>query len=265
MENLHIKTFGAFIIGDEILSGKRLDKHLAKTIETLAERGLSLSYAHYLGDEPARIVAALKQSFATDHVVFSFGGIGATPDDFTRQCAATALGVALQQHPDAVAAMAAKTDFELTPNRLKMAEFPLGSSIIPNPYNSIAAFSYGDHHFLPGFPEMAWPMMAWVLDKKYAALFNQTPFAEEIIVIERAGESNLIDAMERIVAHYPTIKLSSLPQFLASATSLSAAENDQASHRIIELSIRGDPAAVPLAMREMQQEIHNLGFRFSTK
>ena len=255
MESNREKTFGAFIIGDEILSGKRQDKHLAKTIETLGARGLSLSYAHFLGDEPARIIAALKQSFSTNHIVFSFGGIGATPDDHTRQCAATALGVALRQHPEAAAAMASRANFELTPNRLKMAEFPLGATIIPNPYNSIAAFSCGDHHFLPGFPEMAWPMMAWVLDTKYSALFNQTPFAEEIIIIERAGESDLIDAMNRIVVNYPTTKLSSLPQFLEGA----------AGGHMIEFSIRGDPAVVPVAMGEMKREVERLGFTFQPK
>ena len=169
----YMKTFGLIIIGDEILSGKRQDKHLSKAIATLKTRGLDLSYAHYLGDEPERIVATLKQSFATDHIIFSFGGIGATPDDYTRQCAAAALDADLCQHPEAVAAMAAKPDFELTPNRVKMAEFPVGALIIPNPYNQIAAFSCGDHHFLPGFPEMAWPMMEWVLDSKYAHLFNR--------------------------------------------------------------------------------------------
>jgi molybdopterin-biosynthesis enzyme MoeA-like protein len=249
------RTFAALIIGDEILSGKRQDKHLGKAIETLQARGLSLAYAHYIGDEPARITATLKQTLATDHIVFSFGGIGATPDDYTRQCAADALGVALHRHPEAVAEMAARANFELTENRLKMAEFPLGSTIIPNPYNRIAAFSCGDHHFLPGFPEMAWPMMAWVLDTRYAALFNQVAFAEEIIVIERAGESDLIDAMNRIVRKYPTAKLSSLPQFVPSAS----------GGRIIELSIRGDPLAVPLAMGEIQQEITHLGFEFTRK
>ena len=247
-----MKTFGAIIIGDEILSGKRQDKHLSKTIETLKTRGLELAYANYIGDEPERIVATLKQSFATDHVVFSFGGIGATPDDYTRQCAAAALGVELLAHPDAVAAMMAKLGFELTPNRIKMAEFPLGASIIPNPYNQIAAFSCGDHHFLPGFPEMAWPMMAWVLDTKYQHLFHQVAFAEEIIVIHEAGEGNLIDAMNRIVTGFPTTKLSSLPQHLPGG-------------RIIELSIRGDPVAVPIAMRQMQNEVHNLGYRFDVK
>ena len=247
-----MKTIAAIIIGDEILSGKRQDKHLGKVIETLKTRGLELGYAHYVGDEPARIIEIFKRTFATDDIVFSFGGIGATPDDYTRQCAATALGVALQAHPEALAAMAAKPDFELTPNRIKMAEFPLGAGIIPNPYNQIAAFSYGDHHFLPGFPEMAWPMMQWVLDSKYPHLFDALPFAEEIIVIHEAGESNLIDAMNRIVAAYPNTKLSSLPQNLAGG-------------RIIELSIRGDPAAVPIAMLQMQTEVHNLGYKFVVK
>ena len=247
-----MKTFAAIIIGDEILSGKRQDKHLSKVITTLKARGLDLAYAHYLGDEPQRIVGMLKQTLATDHVVFSFGGIGATPDDYTRQCAAAALGVALQAHPQAMAAMAAKPGFEMTPNRMKMAEFPLGAAIIPNPYNQIAAFSCGDHHFLPGFPEMAWPMMDWVLDTKYAEHFNRVAFAEEIIVIHEAGESNLIDAMNRIVSDYPTIKLSSLPQHLPGG-------------RIIELSIRGDPEAVPIAMQQMKNEVHNLGYRFDVK
>jgi molybdopterin-biosynthesis enzyme MoeA-like protein len=249
------RTFAALIIGDEILSGKRQDKHFAKAIEVLQARGLSLSYAHYLGDEPARIITTLQQSLATDHIVFSFGGIGATPDDYTRQCAAEALGVALHRHPEAVAEMAARPNFELTDNRLKMAEFPIGSSIIPNPFNRIAAFSCGDHHFLPGFPEMAWPMMAWVLDTKYSALFHQVAFAEEIIVIERAGESDLIDAMNQIVDRYPAIKLSSLPQFVASS----------AGGRLIELSIRGDPQVVPTAMDDMQKRINELGFQFQRK
>jgi molybdopterin-biosynthesis enzyme MoeA-like protein len=86
-------NFGAIIIGDEILSGKRQDKHLAKVIATLKERGLQLSWAQYLGDEPELIIATLERTFAAGDAVFSFGGIGATPDDHTRQCAARAAGV----------------------------------------------------------------------------------------------------------------------------------------------------------------------------
>ncbi|MGB8856014.1 MAG: molybdopterin-binding protein, partial [Burkholderiales bacterium] len=64
-------SFGAIIIGDEILSGKRQDKHLAKVIDALKLRGLELSWAEYIGDEPARIAATLRRTFATDDIVFS--------------------------------------------------------------------------------------------------------------------------------------------------------------------------------------------------
>src|SRR5947207_13691593 len=107
---------------------------------------------------------------ASGDIVFSFGGIGATPADHTRQCAAEAAGVDLALHPDAEAAIRSRTDMVITPQRLKMGELPVGSRIIPNSYNKIPGFSMGDHHFVPGFPVMAWPMVEWVLDQRYAHL-----------------------------------------------------------------------------------------------
>ena len=92
---------GLIIVGDEILSGKRQDKHLAKVIELLVTRGLALSWARYVGDDRPRITQALGDAFAGGDLVFCTGGIGATPDDHTRQCAAAALGVALELHPEA--------------------------------------------------------------------------------------------------------------------------------------------------------------------
>src|SRR5690606_30245452 len=101
----HKKTssmaIGLIIIGDEILSGKRTDKHFPKAVELLAARGLSLDWAEYLGDDRMRSTATLKRTFASDDTVFSCGGIGATPDDHTRQCAAAALERPLILHPQA--------------------------------------------------------------------------------------------------------------------------------------------------------------------
>ena len=147
-------NFGLLIIGDEILSGKRADKHLPKVIELLSARGLSLSWARYVGDDPARITADLKDAFASGDVVFSCGGIGATPDDHTRQCAAAALGVPLELHPEArdlilerMRDMAREQGMPYEPDRddnlhrLNMGVFPVGAEIIPNPYNKIAGFS----------------------------------------------------------------------------------------------------------------------------
>ncbi|HEV8106135.1 MAG TPA: molybdopterin-binding protein, partial [Burkholderiales bacterium] len=110
--------FGAYVIGDEILVGKRQDKHFSFLIEALARRGLRLSWAQYLGDEPERLTAAFRRSLAAGEAVFSFGGIGATPDDHTRQCVAAAVGVRLSLHPEAEREIRGRFGAETTPARL---------------------------------------------------------------------------------------------------------------------------------------------------
>jgi len=240
--------FGALVIGDEILSGKRHDKHMPKAIETLAARGLELAWCQYLGDDPGLITATLARSFAGVDPVFSFGGIGATPDDHTRSCAARAAGVRLQLHPDAEAEIRARFGTEITPKRLMMGEFPVGSEIIPNPYNRIPGFSMKRHHFLPGFPQMAWPMMAWVLDTQYRDFLAPGRIGERSILVRGCGESQLIDLMNRCLRRYPGCKVYSLPRM--------------EPERHVELGVRGDAAAVPVAIRDLQEGVAMLGFQW---
>ena len=118
--------FGAIIIGDEILSGKRQDKHMSKLIEALSSRGLELAWAQYLGDDTPLITSTLRRVMALPDVVFSFGGIGATPDDHTRQCAADAAGVGLRLHADAEAEIRAR--FVDDPKVLTILKLPSEST-----------------------------------------------------------------------------------------------------------------------------------------
>src|SRR5690625_1470363 len=94
-------VIGMIIVGDEILTGRRQDKHFNKIIELLSQRGLSLGWARFLPDDRARLTQALRESFESGDIVFCSGGIGATSDDHTRQAAAAALGVPLVLHPQA--------------------------------------------------------------------------------------------------------------------------------------------------------------------
>ncbi len=217
-------NIGLIIVGDEILSGKRADKHMPKLIELLAARGLSLGWARYVGDDRPPITSALRDAFASGDVVFSCGGIGATPDDHTRQCAAEALGRELALHPQAKALIeermrdvAAEQGLAFEPNRpdnvhrLNMGMFPLGAEIIPNPYNKIAGFSVHHVHFVPGFPVMAWPMMQWVLDQRYAHLFGAGRSVERSVIVLGAMEAALTPLMERIEAQFAGVKVFSLP------------------------------------------------------
>ncbi len=244
---------GLLIIGDEILSGKRQDKHLSKAIEILGERGIELAWAEYLGDDPARITATLRRTLATQDVVFSFGGIGATPDDHTRQCAAAALGRPLVRHPGAVKEIEARFGEAAYPKRVLMAEFPEGADLVPNPVNRIAGFSVGTHYFLPGFPEMAWAMMRWALDAKHRDLFRASLPFEEAIIVREAGESDLLELMNAVVRDFPDLKLSSLPQWHGSGA------------RVIELAVRGEAARVSVAMAFVRAEVTKLGYPFAER
>ena len=242
--------FGALILGDEILSGKRRDAHFAKVAELLAARGLRLSWVEYLGDERARIAATLRRSFAAGDVVFSFGGIGNTPDDHTRQAAAEALGVDLVLHPDAEREIRARFGADITPQRLLLGTFPRGVDIVPNPFNRIPGFSIRHHYFLPGFPQMAHPMAEWALDTFYTHLFHRQPKIDKAYLLTgpNAYESGLLDLMERIVAAYPDLRLYSLP---------SIGEDGQRRH--LELGVEGEAARVDQALAEIRTEVENRG------
>jgi molybdopterin-biosynthesis enzyme MoeA-like protein len=244
-------SFGALVIGDEILVGKRQDKHLSFIIQALAQRGLRLAWCEYHGDDPDRLTAALKRTFASGDVVFSFGGIGATPDDHTRQCAAAALGVGLALHPEAEREIRGRFAGETTPQRLKMGEFPVGAEIIPNPFNRIPGFVVREHWFVPGFPQMAWPMLEWVLDTKYRHLFDRDRWAEDSIFVYEAGESQLIPIMQQVEASFAGVKVFSLPTM-----------GDDGSRRHVELGVRGDPRQVGVAMDELRSGVRAAGFPF---
>ena len=250
--------FGIIIVGDEILSGKRADKHLPKAIELLAARGLSLDYADYVGDSPERITATLRRAFASGDTVFCCGGIGATPDDHTRQCAAAALGTGLALHPQAAALIRERMqdtaneqgtvfDADRPDNlhRLNMGVFPSGASIIPNPYNKIPGFSCagasgGTVHFVPGFPVMAWPMISWVLDTHYADSFRTDPAVERSVIVYGSMEATLTPLMEDVERNHSGVKVFSLP----------SVDHPQYG-RHIELGVKGDRQNGLLAYQEL--------------
>jgi molybdopterin-biosynthesis enzyme MoeA-like protein len=257
-------AIGLIIIGDEILSGKRRDQHFPKVVELLAERGLQLAWAEFVGDDPERITATLKRSFASPDIVFSCGGIGATPDDHTRQCAAAALGRPLAMHPEGRANIEQRigesareagreADMNAPDNlqRLKMAEFPQGAALIPNPYNRIAGFSVAHHHFVPGFPVMAWPMIAWVLDTRYAHLFHAEARAERSLLVYEQAEAALTPLMEALQASYPGARVFSLPNV-----------GDASTRRHIELGVKGQPGQVERAFAAMCAELDRVGAEY---
>ncbi|MCL4185753.1 MAG: competence/damage-inducible protein A, partial [Burkholderiaceae bacterium] len=248
-------------VGDEILSGKRQDKHFARVLEMLGGRGLRLSWAHYVGDEREQLTVLLTRSFASGDAVFCCGGIGATPDDHTRQAAAAALGVALELHPEAARLIAERTaemaregrgsaDMSLPENRqrLKMGEFPAGAEIVPNPFNRIPGFAIRNHYFVPGFPVMAWPMIESVLDTRFAHLFHRERRGERSFLVYELAESTATPLMEEIERAFPGIRVFSLPSM-----------GEDGVRRHIELGVKGAVQWLDAACARLEAGVRALG------
>src|SRR3546814_380203 len=239
------------IIGDEILSGRRQDKHFSKLVDLLSQRGMQLGGAEFISDERDTIAETLARSFATGGVVFCCGGIGATPDDQTRQAAAQALGVELALHPEAARLIAERCadnerrgqgsgDMSLPENlqRLQMGVFPVGAEIVPNPYNKIPGFFIKDHTFMPGFPVMAWPMMEWTLDNRYPQLHHAVTRVEHSFLVFKLPESRITPALEELERRWPGVKAFSLPSM------------GETGHPHINPGVKGEPEHGRASCRE---------------
>ncbi len=260
-------AFGLVIVGDEILSGKRADRHLSKVIELLGARGLSLSWVRYVGDDPARLTADLSHALACGDWVFCCGGIGATPDDHTRQSAAAALKLPLVLHPQAevliterMREVAAEKGEPFEPDRpdnrhrLNMGCFPEGAAIIPNPYNKIPGFSLdspsgrGGVFFVPGFPVMAWPMIEGVLDERLAHCQVGVQRCERSVIVLGTMESLLTPLMVEVEDQFPGVKVFSLP---------SVDHPEWGAH--IELGVKGPVDLVPTAYTHLREGLRKVG------
>jgi len=237
---------------------------MATLIDLLAQRGLWLAGVDIVSDEQAAIVKVLRRTLADGDIVFCCGGIGATPDDRTRQAAAQALGVELELHPQAAALIAERTaemvkagdrnsaDMSTKENqqRLQMGVFPKGAQIVPNPYNKIPGFFIRDHTFMPGFPVMAAPMMQWTLDTRYAALHHQQARAEHAFLAYGLPESRITPALEALEVRWPGIKAFSLPSV-----------GGQQPH--IELGVKGEPVAAAQALAFLREAVVQAGGRLT--
>jgi molybdopterin-biosynthesis enzyme MoeA-like protein len=232
-------AIGLVIIGTELLTGKRRDGHLAHAIDALAARALELAWSRYLRDDPALITRELRFAMESRDIVFVFGGIGATPDDHTRACAAEAARVALGRHPEAAAIIEERFGDGAYPRRIHMADLPVGATLIPNPVNRIPGFTLGRCHFVPGFPQMAWPMMEWVLDRLYPELGRGDKPVETLLVLPDASEGELIDVMR-------------LPHM-------------DGDYRETELGVRGSPKDVDAAVAWLETRLERGGWSWQSK
>lgn len=189
--------FYAVIIGTEILNARREDKHFIFIRDALLQRGHALFSSLTIKDDPLLIHSVFSMIRSDpDAVVFSFGGIGSTPDDLTRQIASDVFSdgilVSHQQfHTDIIE----RFGDQAFPHRIHMADLPKNAALLHNPVNNMSGFYLDNRYFfMPGFPEMSHPMAEEALERFY-------PKANRVYrktLIAQTSENTLIDVMQRL-------------------------------------------------------------------
>ncbi len=221
-------TFFTLIIGTEILNRRRKDRHFDFVSRELQKRGHKLTGSFIIEDDPALIVQTIRFiASQPGAVLFSFGGIGSTPDDHTRKCAAIALrDGTLHRHEEAYRIISRQIQTLDIPNGrypLQMAELPSGAKLLSNPVNQMPAFYLDDRwFFMPGFPEMSHPMVTHILD----TCFDDAHPMHRLTLTALCRESELIEVMEQMPKG---VEFSSLPKLYSDGyrTTISVASQDK--------------------------------------
>jgi len=202
-------NFYAVIIGTEILNARREDKHFLFVRNELQKYGHELFASLIIKDDEKLISNCFEMIKADqDSVLFSFGGIGSTPDDLTREISAKVFTeeplVAHQQFKKDIIERFADNAY---PNRIHMADLPQNSELLFNPINNMSGYSLCERYFfVPGFPDMAHPMITQAIEQYYSQSTNNFRFT----LLANTSEDRLIFLMKQLPKH---IELSSLPMF----------------------------------------------------
>ena len=218
--------FFTLIIGTEILNRRREDAHFDFVSKALAKKGHKLSGSFVIEDDPELIIQTIKFiASQPNSILFSFGGIGSTPDDHTRKCASIALRNGdFMVHKEAKKIIEDKLGKDAYPHPIKMAELPKGARLLDNPVNKMPAFSLDERYFfMPGFPQMSHPMIVKILDK----LIQYKKEIYRYTLNANCKENIFIETMENMPKG---VEFSSLPKLINNkwSVSISVVSDDDA-------------------------------------
>ena len=204
-------NFYSVIIGTELLNGRRNDAHFSFLNKQLLQRGWEQKASFVINDD-SKLMFDIFNLIKSDpnSVMFCFGGIGATPDDYTREVAGKVFtNGKMEFHEEAKNRIINQFGDEAFPHRINMAYLPINAKLLTNVVNNVAGFYLEDRFFFtPGFPSMSQAMVIEALDKLYPK--SNIEKYRQVMTIN-ASENDLIDTMKKIPEN---IDLSSLPKIL---------------------------------------------------
>jgi len=200
-------TSAILIIGNEILSGRTVDKNTSFIAKWLGELGINVEEVRVIPDKEKIIINTLNELRKKYQYIFTTGGIGPTHDDITAESVAKAFGKKYKYNSEAYSILKkyyANSDFN--EGRKKMAKMPEGAKLIYNKQGSAPAFYLENVFVLPGIPSYVEIMLPPLKD-----LFVKGKKIISISCEARVRESSIAADLSNIQDKYPDIDIGSYP------------------------------------------------------
>ncbi|MGI5970395.1 MAG: competence/damage-inducible protein A [Oscillospiraceae bacterium] len=202
-------------VGTELLLGNVANTDAQLISQGLSELGINVFYHTVVGDNPARLRAAVDIARRRADIIITTGGLGPTCDDLTKQTVAESFGRKMVFHEDIAEHIRSYFKdnlhaLKMTENNLQQASFPEGSIILQNDRGTApgCAFSDGKNHviMLPGPPRECCAMFYKAAVPYLRSLSDSVIVSSNIRIFgsgESSVESKLRDLMNSL--HNPTL------------------------------------------------------------
>jgi nicotinamide-nucleotide amidase len=210
-------------IGDELLLGFTIDTNAAHISRTLAEAGVEIVRRTTVGDDPARIAAAVRESLDRTGAVITTGGLGPTSDDLTKPSIAKIFGREMKLDEEIAAALEKRwrarfPNANFPANNRTQAEIPEGARILNNRHGTAPGIWLEDEKgrwvaMMPGVPREMRGMLA---DELLPAIKARTKGTDTVVhsgTLRTTGiaESAIAELLGPNVLGEPGTELGSLP------------------------------------------------------
>ncbi|HZG71435.1 MAG TPA: competence/damage-inducible protein A, partial [Chondromyces sp.] len=152
-------------VGTELLLGQIANTNAQFISHHLAEIGINVYYHTAVGDNPERLIAAVKAAEERADLLIFTGGLGPTKDDLTKEAIAKHLGKELVMDEAALHSIEQyfiQTGRNMTENNKKQALVLQDAAVLPNDFGMAPGMFLQSGHMkymlLPGPPSEMQPM-----------------------------------------------------------------------------------------------------------
>ena len=209
MNNLLYENASVLIIGNEILSGRTIDKNFNYIATKLDEHGISISESRTVSDIEKEIINAVNELRKRFKYVFTTGGIGPTHDDVTAASIAKAFNVKLEINNEAYKILENyynNLGTEFNDVRQRMARIPKGSKLIKNQISAAPGFNIENVYVFAGIPKV----MQSMLDETLNGIEKKDKINKSTIMVD-APEGEIAKVLEKTIKNNINVSIGSYP------------------------------------------------------